>query len=98
MPTAAMLATNAVSNEMANYPNFYRLFQQIVTIPQPPNSVLLAQLRAAWNELANFPITRYSLCSVFAGGPFSSANVEAIVAELQGTFPTFTQILVRLVS
>lgn len=97
MPTVAALTLNTVSNEMSNYPNFFRLFQQIVATPQPPPQVLLSLVRAAWNELANFPITRYSLYSAFSGGPFSSGNLEGIVAELQGKFPTFTSNLTRLV-
>jgi len=89
-------AVRAFSNEMSNYPNFYRLFLRIVTAPGPTQPELLGYLRACGNELSNFPFTRQALFRAFTVGPFSPSDVEGIVAELQGKFPTFTAMLLRL--
>jgi len=85
---ATPISANAVANEMSNYPNFYRLVRGLSDSPIPPLNVLLGFARAAGNELANFPVTRQFFYALLTGGPIGIGNALAVIAELQGTFPT----------
>jgi hypothetical protein len=85
---ATPISVNSVANELSNYPNFYRLIRGLSDSPTPPLNVLLGFARAAGNELANFPVTRQFFYTLLTGGPVEPGNALAVIAELQGTFPT----------
>jgi hypothetical protein len=89
---ATPFPVNAVSNELSNYPKFWR-FLAISTAPVPPSADVQKGLgRAALPEVVNFP----SLTRLLTVGTNTQSALRIAIAEIQGKMPTLAILLTRI--